>query len=397
MRFPAAALHVVSILGAASGTLAAETNLAPNGDLEAPAAADANAPAGWTPSVHGKTSVSWAAGEGRGGSRCLRMTAEAAEKWGHAYWISNPIRVRPCLAYRVRFHFRSKGHGVPCFTLLKVKDWRLFKGDTEGEWIAHEDVVVIPPTVTETRFSVNNYHRPGKTMWFDDLSIVELPLSASPLTKRLERARGSLAAIERNTASVRLTLDQRAELQATRRDLAAVGAGYDRLAKGAATAKDFQAIHDGLGNVEKAVGAYLFTVWVAEVGRPLPEERPEAVTRAADVTLACGADGRARCRIGAMALVDEPVSVRAVLSGDRKARDWPVRLLVTPAGRPGTWGEMGPLGTLLLPPGAPRLLAVEVTPTGAKPGTYAFALHIEGMDRTTEPGRVTFNVTVPGK
>jgi len=395
-RLGAAVLAVVMFISC-GGHLAAGAGpeLAPNGGFETPGATDANAPAGWTARVHGKTTATWAAEGARTGRRCLRMTADPNEKWGHAYWTSSLIAVRPCMAYRVRFHFRSKGHGVPCFTLIKVKNWRLFKGGTGAEWIAHEDVVVVPADVTETRFSVNNYHRPGKTMWLDDLSIVELPLSDSPLTKRLSRARRSVAAIERNAATLRLAPGQKAELREMRRSLATAEAAYARLAKGAAAAADFRAMDAGVGAVEKALGAYLLTVWVA-AGDPTGAGRPTGVARTAETTLRAGPEG-ARCVVGAMALVDEPLPVRVSLAGDRKTRDWRLRLLLAPASHPGQWGQMNSLGTLLLPPGAPRLLTVEIEPVKAKPGTYAVHLDVACLDRPAAPGRITLNVIVPGK
>ena len=395
MSRAAMACWVAAAMGAAAPALAGERELAPNGAFEAAGAADANLPAAWTPRVSGRTAVAWPAGEGVGGSRCLRMTADPNEKWGHAYWTSDPIRLTPCMAYRVRFRFRCKGHGVPCFSLGKVKSWRLFKGDTEGRWVEHDEVVVVPPDVTDARFSVNNYNRPGKTMWMDDLSIVELPLSASPLTARLRRARGAVAAVGRNVAPLRLTADQQAELRQMRASLAAVEAGYGRLAKGAATTADFQSIDAGLTGVEKAVGEYLLTVWVPDPNAPPAVARPTSVTRAVEASATPGPDGRARCRLGLMTLADEPLAVRVAVSGDRAARDWPVRVLLSPAGRAGAWGEANRLGTLLLPPGTARLVEVEVAPAKAKPGPYAFHVDIEGLDRTTEPGRVTFNVRIP--
>ncbi|NQT86510.1 hypothetical protein HQ560_07070, partial [bacterium] len=205
---------------------AAEPNLIPNGGFEAAGAKNAALPAAWTPHTDGKVSFGWSAHEPRSGKRCLEMTAEPEEKWGHAFWTSSAIAVKPCMAYRVRFHFRARGRGVTCFSLSKVKDWRLSKHDTEGKWIAHDDVVVVPPDVTSTFFSVNNYHRPGKTMWFDDVSLVELPLSESPLTKRLSRAARNLAALQRNTAPFRLTLAQEEQLGGIRSQLAATRAAY---------------------------------------------------------------------------------------------------------------------------------------------------------------------------
>ena len=386
-----------SILAAGVGLLAlgpsrcpaAEANLVPNGGFEA-GAMDANRPAGWTPHVHGKTSVAWPIKGGRGGSRCLQMAADPNEKWGHAYWTSEAIPVRPCMAYRVRFHFKSAGFGVPCFSLSKVKSWRLFKGDTEGNWLSHEDVVVVPPDVTRTSFSVNNYNRPGKTMWLDDVSLIELPLSASPLSKRLHKARRSLAAIDRNVAGLHLTGRQQADLRGAREALAEVGRGYARLEKGGAAAADFRRINDGLDAVEKAVGAYLFTVW------PVADSRagPTAVSRTGEITMAPGPDGWARCRIGIMGLVDEGLPVRVTLDGGRETRDWPRRLLAAPAHRPTAWGELNSLGALYLPPGVPRLLTVEIRPAKAKGGTYAFLLGIQGLDRTTEDGQVRIGLAV---
>ena len=208
-------------------------DLVRNGTFEHAEADDANRPAGWKPHVSGKSSVAWPAGEGRGGSRCLRMAVDPNDRYGHAYWSSDPMPLRPCMAYRVRFHYRCTGHGVPCFTLMKVKDWRLFRGDTKGQWLAHDDVVVAPPDVTQSHFLVHNYHRPGKTIWMDDLCIVELPLSESPLTKRLAKAKRSLSAIEANCAKLHLSLDQAADLRRMREGLAGVATGYARLAEGA--------------------------------------------------------------------------------------------------------------------------------------------------------------------
>jgi len=199
---------LASIILTASMCHAAEVNLVPNPSFEEASERDPNLPTGWTPHVHGKVSVVWAREGARSGKRCLEMAADPSEKWGHAYWTSDRIPVKPCMAYRVRFHFKAKGYGVPCFSLAKVKGWRLFKGDTGGRWIAHEDVVVIPPDVTTTSFYVNNYHRRGKTMWLDDVSLVELPLSESPLTKRLDKARSDVRALARNLSRLRLTREQ---------------------------------------------------------------------------------------------------------------------------------------------------------------------------------------------
>ena len=387
------------VLGAASvpsRALAGAANLAPNGGIEIADADDPNRPAGWTPHVHGRVSVAWSTHGPHSGRRCLEMSADAADRWGHAYWTSAPIPVKPCIAYRVRFHYRARGHGVPCFSLSKVKSWRLFKGDTEGTWLAHEDVVVVPPDVTETRFSVNNYHRPGKTMWLDDLSIVELPLSASPLTKRLARARRGVAAVGRSCARLRLTSVQQAELRAMREALGDVEAGYAKLAEGSARPADFGRIHSGLDAIENAVGGYLFTVWpIGSPPRGGAVAGPTTASRNCELTLVPSPEGTFACCIGVMGLIGEGLPMRVTLAADRKARNWPARLLLAPAHRPGQWGEMNPLGTLYVPTSAPRLLRVEIVrDPQATAGTYTFHLTLTGVNRATQPGQVTIRAVV---
>jgi hypothetical protein len=404
-RAGAGALLLAAALLGAPPARAGEGNLVPNGGFERPAAGDANRPAGWTPHVRGKVSVAWSTNAPHGGRRCLEMRVDPNDRWGHAYWTSEPIRVRPCMAYRVRFHFRCEGFGVPCFSLRKIKEWRLFKGSTEGRWLVHEDVVVAPADLTETVFSVNNYHRPGKTMWLDDVRVVELPLSASPLTARLAGARRAVSAIARNVAGRGLTPQQRQALAAMRRDLAGVVAAYEKLRAGHARAEDFRSIHDGLEAVEKAVGAMLFTVWAVE-----PAERasrrpgPAAIAREIERTVDRPAEGPAACVLAVMSLVGESLPVRVTVTGDRGARHWRSRVLLRAAHAPpgGPWGEVNRLGTLLLPPGVPRLVRVEFQPPAgapAKAGTAAaFAVRIEALDRPAASGLAAVRVRcAPGE
>ncbi|HUT33626.1 MAG TPA: hypothetical protein VNE39_09115 [Planctomycetota bacterium] len=380
---------------------AAEADLIPNGGFEAASEKDPTLPRAWTPHVGGKVTCAWAVEGARSGTRCLEMAAEPGEKWGHAYWTSDPVAVKPCMAYRVTFHFKSKGWGVPCFSLAKVKEWRLFKGDTEGKWLAHDDVVVIPPGVTETSFSVNNYHRPGKTMWLDDVSLVELPLADSPLARRLATAKTSVAALDRNLATVRLTLEQEEQRIALRDRLAEANAAFEKLRGGEARPNDFKQMSDALDAVEKAVGGWLFTVWaVAPDDWERGATRPVAATRQVKLELLTPGSGTARQLIGLMSLVHEGLPMRVSLVADRGAKDAEARLLVTPANRlwAGSglaWGELGPLGEVLLPPGVPRFLQLQLTPGKARPGVYTFRLTVEGLDRTAEPGEIAVQVRIP--
>ncbi len=368
-------------------------NLIPNGDFETSAAGDANRPAGWEGKTHQQAAVAWPAGEGRDGSRCVRMFVDPNDRWAHAWWISDAVPVRPCMAYRVRFHFRAKGHGTPVFSLMKVKQWRLFKGDTD--WRAHEDVVVVPADVTETRFSVNNYHRPGKTMWFDDVSLVELPLAESPLTARLAGARRSLAAVERNAKRLHLELPRRLALTETRKKLTAVEAGYEKLASGQAGAEDFKAIDAGLAAVEQAVGDYLLAVWTlpAAPDANTPLAAP-AATRTPEAELTPGLDGTARCCVGLAALAGEALEVRVEIRPTGSTRKWPVALRLRSAHGGNEWGAANPLATMLVPPDAPRLLEVAVTPRNAKPGPHELTVHIHVLDRTAQPGKVKLTVQI---
>ena len=393
----AALLFALAACSAASGG-----NLVPNGGIEAPSETDPDLPKGWTPHAHGKVSTAWAAAGACSGKRCLQMAADPAEKWGHAYWTSAPIAVKPCMAYRVRFHFKAKGFGVPCFSLARVKEWRLFKGDTDGKWLPHEDVVVIPPDVTTTAFHANNYHRPGKTLWLDDVSLVELPLSESPLTKRLLKAKKSLAALESSLSRFRLTLEQRTELAALRKRLSEAEAAYATLEAGKAAPADFRQMSAALGAIENAVGRYLLTVWTMDERQwARRSRRPSELSRVAEASLTLGPDGAATCLVGVVGLVGEGLATRLTLATDRRARGWGARLLVAPAHRlpsreaAEAWGELSSLGELFLPPGTPRFLRLEVTAPHARPGVTTFRIDIDCLDRTAERARVTVQVTKP--
>ena len=374
----------------------AETNLIRNGGFEAASTKDATRPAGWTPHVHGKVSCAWAEAEGRDGSRCLKMTAEPGEKSGHAYWTSDPIALKPCVAYRVRFHFKAEGHGVPCFSLAKVKEWRLFKGGTEGRWLVHDEAIVAPPKVTETRFFVNNYHRPGKTMWLDDVSLVELPLAESPLTRRLAKATRTMAALGRSLKPFRLGLEQETALDGLRRSLADASAAYARLEGGDGTTDDFQRAAEALDAIEAAVGAWLFTVWpVSSEDWARGRIRPREVTRSIELP----ADpAKGPCTVGLMALVGEALPLRVAIGRDRAARDWRVRVLTTPAGARGrAWGELNPLGEILLPSGAPRFLRIEVDAGPSKATAGTVTLTLEALDRRAEGGTILLRCSIAAR
>jgi len=297
------------------------------------------------------------------------------------------------MAYRVRFHFRAKGRGVTCFSLSKVKDWRLSKHDTEGKWIAHDDVVVVPPDVTSTFFSVNNYHRPGKTMWFDDVSLVELPLSESPLTKRLSRAGRNLAALQRNTAPFRLTLAQEEQLGGIRSQLAATRAAYRKLEGGQAGPPDFKTMNDGLDAIETTLGDWLITVWTVRTEDALTG--PASVTRSQKLAPRAAQGGAPTCTVGVMSLIDEAIAVRAVAAPHRA---FAVRFLTTAAharGKPPVWGELNSVGEILLPPGVPRFLKLELAPLPKpKKDPRDVAVRIEALDRTMAPGQFTLRLTL---
>ncbi|MFP4056047.1 MAG: hypothetical protein ACLF0G_04180 [Candidatus Brocadiia bacterium] len=375
----------------------AERNLAPNPSFEQASEADPRRPAGWMPHAHGDTSCSWAAEGARSGTRCLQMTARPDEKWGHAYWTSRPIPVRPGMAYRVRFHFKARGWGVPCFSLAKVKDWRLDKHDTEGRWVAHEEVVVVPPGVTATHFSANNYHRPGKTLWLDDVSLVELPLDQSPLTRRLKRARRNVAALRRNLAPMApLAPEQEKGLLAMGTRLEQAGAAYRKLEAGDAEPADFQRMNAALDAVEEALGAWLLAVWAVEPGAP--GRRPPRLGGSpghAEADLAVEPGGGASLVVGALCLIGEPLPVRATLVAGKRAKAWECTLSVTPAhplpSGEQPWGAPGPLGGVLLPPGTPRFLRVDLRPR-EKAGPATLHLRLEALDRTMEPGEIVIRV-----
>lgn len=394
------AVVMAAFVAAASiACCADQPNVILNGGFESPSRENPDLPLGWTPHVHGKVSVAWPAAGARSGARCLQMCADPTEKWGHAYWTSDSIPVKPCMAYRVRFHFKAKGFGVPCFSLRKIKAWRLFKGDTEGKWIAHEDVVVAPPDVTATAFYVNNYHRPGKTMWFDDVSLVELPLCESPLTQRLTTARRSVGALQRNLARLRLTRGQEDELGALRKALTQAVAAYERLEAGAAAPDDLKEMNAALDEIEQGVGKRIFTLWAVA-----PEDwlrglcEPGELRRELDVALTMPADARVSRVFGIRGLIHEGAPVRVALWRDRRAREWDVQLSVTSAHRTSeghvAWGEPSSLGELFLPAGKARFVRVQLQAGDARPGRYTFRVKVEGVDRTAEPGTITLRADV---
>jgi hypothetical protein len=404
---PAAWLGAV-LLAASAGGQAGEgpaTNLIPNGDFEAPSAADPALPRAWTPHASGKVTATWAGDGAHSGKRCLEMVTDPGEKEGHAYWTSDPISVTPCMAYRVAFYFKAKAHGVPVFSLSKVKEWRLAAGDTEGKWVAHEDVVVIPPDVTATFFSVNNYHRPGKSMWLDDVSLVELPLSQSPLTQRLVKARAAVQALGRNVSRLALTAEQKTALAELQADLADAEKGYARLQAGKATAEDFQGISAGLDGVEKAIGTWALTAWVMSPDQRLSgQDGPTALMQHPQVTLALPAEGKIRCCFGVMNLVGEGLPARVTLVMDSRSRNWRARLRAAPASSPlapagegdapDAWAEMNRLGEIFLLPGAPRYLLLELEPDKPKPGTYEFTINVDLLDRPAATLPITVRVEV---
>ena len=374
-------------------------NLIPNGDFEKASAEGPNLPEAWTPHEQGKVKTAWVATDPQSGKRCLEMVAEPEERDGHAYWQSVEFAVRPGMAHRMSLQYKADGHGVPIFALEKVKEWRLKAGGTEGKWVPYEDVVVIPPDVTTTHFLAHNYHRPGKTIWVDNVALYELPLSESPMTKRLIKARESVAALERNLARFQLTQVQRDDLAGMRTGVTELGAVYAKLEAGDATGDDFRQMNEGLDAIEQAIGRYLFTVWsIAPEQWQRGERQPTAVARSREVDVTVPRGGSVRQIVGLMSLVSEGLPARITVTPEGTARKWQYRLLLTPASQVGgeesPWGEVNPLGELYLPPGVPRFVALQMDPGDAKPGEYALRLNVDCLDRPAEPGQVGVQVHV---
>jgi hypothetical protein len=372
-------------------------NLIPNGDFERASAADPNLPEGWTPHENGKVKTVWVATGAVSGKRCLEMVSDPEERGGHAYWVSQPFAVRPGMAHRMSLRYKAEGHGVPIFDLEKVKNWRLKAGGTEGKWVLHEDVVVVPPDVTTARFFAHNYHRRGKTIWVDDIRLYELPLSESPMTKRLIKARESVGALERNLARLQLTAAQQDDLAAMRVGLTDLGRVYAKLEAGEATGDDFRQMNEGLDAIEKTIGGYLFTVWaIAPEQWERGAREPTIVTRSQEMSLRVARRTTVRHILGVMGLVGEGLAARVTVVPQGAARKWEHRLLVTPASARGggAWGAMNALGEVFLPPGVPRFVTVEIEPGDAKPGEYAVKLPVECLDRPAEAGQVAMVIQV---
>ena len=391
-------LPLASVLATAVGVSHAAGNVVPNGDFEAPSATDANRPAAWKSSTSGKVSVAWPGGEGCRASRCLRMTCDPNDRWGHAYWLSDEFPLRPGMAYRVRFSHRASGWGTPCFTLFKVKAWRLSPGDKGGCWLLHEDVVVVPPDVTKARFSVNNYHRPGKTMWLDDLSIVELPLSESPLTHRLDAIRRDVAAIRRNTAGMQLSAEHHATLGKLTDALREAGAAYGKLEAGSTTRTVLGRLHENLATAEKAAATFVYTLWATSPRSQGPLARPSTVTRHLAFDPPLDANHALQCRFALQAFVADGVPLRIATERTRAARDWDLRLFVRATGRTERWGRLGPLNTLYLPAGRRRDIRLDARPragTGARPRPAELRLLVQTLDRTAEDGSITIRLVAP--
>jgi len=160
-------------------------------------------------------------------------------------------------------------------------------------------------------------------------------------------------------------------------------------------------MNDGLDAIEKAIGAYLFTVWaIAPDDWPRGVKRPSQVTRRVEVGLSASRGGKSRAFLGIMSLIDEGIAARVTVVKERRARHWAARVLVTPAHRLPSgerpWGELNSLGELFLPPGVPRFLQMELRPGDkAKAGTYAFTLNVDGLDRTAQSGQITVKVRLP--
>jgi hypothetical protein len=384
-------------------------NRIPNAGFEKARDANAASPDAWTPHESGKVTCSWSAHEPRSGARCLEMTTDSEEKHGHAYWESDPFTVTPCVAYRVSFWFRAVGYGVPIFELQKVKNWRVAKKGTTDGWVRFEDVVVVPPDVSETRFIAHNYHRRGKTIWVDDIEMRELPLAESPLTRRLRKAQSAMAALSNNLAKLMLSDEQTAEVDSLQASLKSTEAAYAKLAAGAASVEDFQSADAGLGTIEKTLGSYLFTLWPLSPDDWEQSKRtPDTLGRRCEIELPVSAEGAIRQFIGIQCLIDEGLPGQLTIGRERATRDWEVRLLTTPAYRNGapaagpadsfSWGELNSLGELFLPPDTPRFVQVEINPGKAKPGEYRLQLNLDCLDRPTELGTVVLSIQVtPGQ
>jgi len=386
---------------------ALKTNLILNGGFETPSN-DSDFPFGWIPMIKGRVTTKWTDSEAHSGKRCIEMAADFNEKWGHVYWNSFPFTVKPGIAYRISFHYKAVGYGIPVFKLKKVKQWRLFPGDTKGEWIYHEDTVVIPPGITSTLFSAHNYHRQGKTLWVDDVSLYELPLEDSPLTKRLTVARIAIDALIKNSETLELTQIQKAEQRALRNHLAGAQKVYAELKSGHAAIEDFKAMDTSLEKIEKMLGTYLFTLTLITPDEwEKGERQANKINRHETIKVQTASDSGILYFMGVKNLIDEGLPMRVVLAKSKKERQWNTNLLVTPAYPVVTasnketvnmeWGKLNTLGEVFLPPDVARFFRIELDHNEIKPGKYRFGIRIECLDRIAEFGQIDIRVEVKAK
>ncbi len=386
---------------------ALKTNLILNGGFETPSD-DLNFPLGWIPLIKGNVTTKWTDSEAHSGKRCIEMAADFDEKWGHAYWNSFPFKVKPGIAYQISFHYKAVGYGIPVFKLKNIKHWRLFPGDTKGEWIYHEDTVVIPPGITSTLFSAHNYHRRSKTLWVDDVSLYELPLEDSPLTKRLTAARFAIDALIKNSEALELTSVQKAEQSALQNHLAGAQKVYAELKSRHATVEDFKAMNAGLEKIEKMLGTYLFTLTLITPDEwEKGERQANKINRHETIKVQTTSDSGILYFMSVKNLIDEGLPMRVVLTKSKKERQWNAHLLVTPAypvvlaGNKETanmeWGKLNTLGEVFLPPDVARFFRIELDPNEIKPGKYRFGIRIECLDRVAESGQIDIRVEVKAK
>jgi len=381
---------------------AAAENLIPNGGFEDADPQNADVPQHWTAETDGQVTAEWSAEVARGGRRSL-ATANLGATYAHAWWTSGPIAVKPGMAYRVSFHFMAEGGGTPIFQLNpSVKSWRLTRRDTAGQWLGHEDVVVIPPGVGEVTLSVHNYNRPDKKLWFDDAAMVELPLSESPLTKRFRRAEAALAALEANAARLVLAERQQQELADLAAHLNGVRQSYRVLESGRAKSDDFERMLGGLDALEKGLAVYRYLVWIVDPAAWQKDQRqPSRFEKSEPYRSVASSDGSATLYVGMMSMVGEGLPGSVSLAPSREAKSWQSAVDVTPASEEAApesrrrWGRLNPLGEVYLPPDVPRYVRLRLSAQDAKPGEYSFTLTVCCLDRLDEAQSIEVHVDLP--
>lgn len=351
------------VLTASSFSMADNENLIKNGSFESPSSDNPALPAGWRSQTTEKVRAVWEKDKAKTGERSVGLI-QTNDKWQRGFWHSDSINVKPGMAYRISFSYMAKGGGVPVFTLNGVKTWRLSGVDTDKQWISFTDEVVVPLKTKTTKFSIANYNRPGKSLWLDDVRLVELPLSESPLTLRMLKARRATEALKKNAERFQMSETQRSDLDKLSRLMTEIKTLHEKLSKGKQTTENIKAFVKSLDQAEAILDQYQLLVWGIEEKQWLDGERESgSFSPASQISVKVIPGKSCVAYFGILNLGADGVPFIVRLKRPLTARKWDTNIASLSAyGDQNSWGKLNPMGELYLPPGQPRFIRINLTP-----------------------------------